>query len=230
MTPGETRSLQWQVPETNGYPIQNVGVLVNGSAYLDYLTWSGVPAVTFKRVPGTVWKRQWVNGVSEHAAWGEAFRIVQNEGTGLFMTGCREWGDYRVESAVTPHLVASGGIVARIQGMQRYYALELVRGGGVRLVKALDGRTVLGEAEFKWSLGDTVTLALEVDANEIKAFVNGELLIAGNDEERPLLHGGIGLILTEGRMAAEEVSIRPMRAMVNPDDPLHWTFDIESRR
>jgi len=214
--PGDAAELEWTLPDIGAYPIAEVGIKVladqaiSGAVYLDYLTWEGAPNVVFMKTEGTSWKSQWVCGVSEHATWGEPFRLVQNEGTGLLMTGCREWTDYRVEASVTPHLVVTGGIAARVQGMKRYYALVLVRGGGVRLIKALDGVSVMAEASFTWQLGETHELAIEVCGSCIKGFVNGQLTLEVEDNDCPLTGGGVALILTEGRMATTEVRVHPL--------------------
>ena len=216
LNPGKDIVLEWKIPDLGGFPIAEVGLelfsqdeLAN-TLYLDYLTWDGIPDVRFLKAEGTAWKAQWVCGVSEHATWGEPFRLVQNEGTGLLITGCREWTDYRVEATVEPHLVVYGGIAARVQGMKRYYALLLVRGGGIRLVKALDGESVLAEAPFEWQLGESHALALEVVGNRLVGFVDGNIVVDVEDTDRPLTGGAIALILTEGRMATHEVRVRPV--------------------
>ena len=213
---GEATELQWTLPDLGGFPIAEIGIVIRsahsseGIAYLDYLTWDGTPNVVFHRTEGTSWKSQWVCGLSEHATWGEPFRLVQNEGTGLLITACREWTDYRVECSVTPHLMVTGGIAARVQGMRRYYALELVRGGGIRLVKSLDGDSILAESRFDWCLGETHSLAMEVSENRIVGFVDGAKIVEVEDTHRPLTGGGIALILSEGRMATTEVRIGPI--------------------
>ncbi len=48
IAPGEAATLEWQVPDTDGRPIFEVGVEIGGASgsgtlYLDYLTWDGVP-------------------------------------------------------------------------------------------------------------------------------------------------------------------------------------------
>ena len=148
--------------------------------------------------------------MSDHCGWGEPFRVVQNEGTGLLMTGCREWTDYRVQTKLVPHLAESCGLAARVQGLKRYYALEVVRGGGARLVKALDGVTVLAELPFEWNLGDPIDLDLVVQGNRVIGTVNGILKLEFEDIQRPLVGGGIALVLTEGRMGTHEISIGPI--------------------
>jgi len=72
-----------------------------------------------------------VNGVSRFDAWWpEPYRLIQNEGMGLLIQGTREWRDYQVRAAVTPHMATSAGIGARVQGLQRYYALLLCQWEG----------------------------------------------------------------------------------------------------
>ena len=159
---GGAHECTWTILEADGSPIAEIGVELcaeqrtNGSIYLDYLTWSGSPNVVLKRPPhsGDMWRRAWVNGVDSYdARWPEAYRLVQNHGTGLLMQGTREWRNYRINAEVTPHLVKSCGIAARVQGMQRCYALLLGRNNKARLVKAQDGITVLGVLNFPWEDG-----------------------------------------------------------------------------
>ena len=206
--------LEWTVPDLNGYPIAQVGFRATsagpGSIRMDRLGWSGTPQVTFRQTEGSTWKQQWINGMSDHAGWGEPFRVVQNEGTGLLMTGCREWGDYRVSTQLVPHLVESCGLAARVQGMKRYYALEVIRGGGARLVKALDGINVLAEIPFEWNLGDAIDLELTVQGNHLVGTLNKNIKLEFEDTQRPLTGGGIALVLTEGRMGTHEIQIAPI--------------------
>jgi hypothetical protein len=99
-----------------------------------------------------MWRWAWVDGMDQYnARWPEAFRLVQNQGRGLLMQGTREWTDYQVSAAITPHLVKTAGIAARVQGMRRFYALLLCEGNKVRLIKALDGDTLLMAAVLRWS-------------------------------------------------------------------------------
>ena len=204
--PGQKR---WIVPDTGGYPIAEVGVHVSGgSATLDWLTWSGAPTTTLQRVPGTAWRDAWVNGVSEWLGWGEPFRIVQNEGTGLLMTGAREWTDYRVTATIRPHLAERAGIAARVQGMGRYYALLLCRDGFARLVESLDGEYVHAEAALDWTFGQDIELTLEVEGDSIRGLVDGELVLSATDG--CLKGGGVAYVLQEGRMASDSMRVEPL--------------------
>ncbi len=218
LAPGASHEYCWEVPDTGGRPIAEVGIVLSGeggaqgTAYLDYMTWDGAPNVVFSRPEGkgSAWRRAWVDGVDQATPrWSEFFRLAQNCGRGLLMTGTREWADYCVSADVTPHLVKAAGIAARVQGMERYYALLLCEGGKVRLVKALDGETVLAEADYGWELGQTYDLSLSVCGNHLVAQIDGRSLFDVEDGDRALVGGGIALVCEEGRTATQRVTVRP---------------------
>ncbi len=159
-----------------------------------------------------MWRRAWVNGVDrfdEH--WPEPYRLVQNSGTGLLIQGTREWTDYEVSAPVRPHMVASAGIGARVQGMRRYYALLLIKGGKARLVKALDGEVALAETGFPWHFDVTYELRLKVQGNRLRASLDGEEIFDVEDHDRPLTSGAVALVCEEGRTESEVVRVRPLK-------------------
>ncbi|MCA9368643.1 ADP-ribosylglycohydrolase family protein, partial [Candidatus Kaiserbacteria bacterium] len=82
----------------------------------------------------------------------------------------------------------------------------------VRLVKALDGDTVLAEEEFAWRFGGTYDLELAVEGNRLRGKVNGELVIDVEDSDRPLTGGAVALVCEVGRTATNAVSVRPVAA------------------
>lgn len=219
LTSGHNELFEWTLPNTDGMPIAAVGVEArsgthtNGTLYLDYLTWDGVPEVAFRRpmAAGEMWRHAWVDGVDQaDHRWPESFRLAQNEGRGLLMTGTREWTDYTVQARVRPHLVKHGGIAARVQGMRRFYALLLGVDGKVRLVKALDGDKTLAEAPFDWQFGGDYALQLTVQGQTIIGVVDGAEVVRVEDTDRPLTGGGIALVVEEGRMSTEEVRVGPI--------------------
>ncbi len=216
LAPGESIQLEWQVPDLGGAPVTQIGIAISsdeaseGEVYLDTLSWDGVPQVTFRRpaAPGKLWKRQWVNAADFFEdEFGEAFRVIQNRGRGLVITGTREWMDYSVQAAITPHLVNSFGLAARVQGQERYYALLLADQNTVKLVKRLDGEVVLAEQAFEWKFGQPYELQIAVQGGQIQAWVDGVLLFKIEDLDRPLLGGGIALVCEEGRIGTDEVSV-----------------------
>jgi ADP-ribosylglycohydrolase len=220
LEPGSAEEFEWRVGDLGGQPIARIGVelaaesAASGCVYLDYVTWDGAPDATLTRPAegGTMWRRAWVNGVDrfdEHSP--EPYRLVQNSGTGLLVQGTRGWTDYEVGAPVRPHMVASAGIGARVQGMRRYYALLLAGVGKVRLVKALDGDAVLAETDFPWRFDVTYDLRLEVRGSRLRASIDGEEVFDVQDTDRPLTDGAVALVCEEGRAESEFVRVRPLR-------------------
>jgi ADP-ribosylglycohydrolase len=218
MSASDTHLFQWTAPDTKGQPICEIGFEISsetradGTLYIDYIDLSGTPTVTFYNAGGEMARRAWVSGVDHFEAWdgGKELRIIQDEGTGLVMQGTREWTNYVVTADCTPHMVESAGVAARVQGMRRYYALLLCHDGYARLVKALDGITVLAEAPLDWQFGERHELEIIVSGNRIEASVDRAALFDVIDENAPLTGGGIALICTEGRTATERVTVRPL--------------------
>ena len=114
---------------------------------------------------------------------------------------------------MTVHLAAAAGIAVRVQGMRRYYALLLCNDGKARLVKALDGDTVLAEAAFPWVLGRTYNMRMDVKGAYIEARIDGRLLFAVDDGERPLTGGGVAFVVEEGRIISEEMRVKGVVAV-----------------
>ncbi len=219
LEPHDYAQSQWRIPDTKGQPIAEIGLEcagAGGTVYVNYLTWDGAPDVKLTRPTGgefpweppLVWRRAWVDGLDQwDVRWREPYRLVQNSGRGLLMQGTREWRDYTVSATIQPTLMAAGGIGARVQGMRRYYALLLCQGGTARLLKALDGDTLLAEVPFAWESGGNYALRLQVQGCRLRSWVNGELLFDVQDEERPLQGGGVAFVLQEGHMISEEMVV-----------------------
>ncbi len=215
LAPGQRAALEWTIPVLDGAPVAEIGLEItgaNGVVYLDYLTWDGEASVTL-RDPGdggSMWRRAWVDA-TDNTEWRypEAYRLVQNYGTGLLIQGTRAWKNYRVSADVTPHMVDAAGIAARVQGLKRYYALLLRRDQTVALVKALDGDRVLATKPFAWEFGRTYQLALQADGMHLLGWIDDELVIDVLDDDAPLLDGAAALVCVEGRTATQQVTIQP---------------------
>jgi ADP-ribosylglycohydrolase len=215
LAPGQRHEFEWRIPDLKGDPIFEIGLELSsklrasGTVILDYLTWDGEPDVTFTLPAhnGHIWQQQWVNGVDHLSSFGEIFRLIQDAGTGLLLTGTRQWYDYTVSTVLTPHMVKSCGLAARVQGMRRYYALMLHEDGKVRLVKALDGIATLAEADSPMEFGRSYALSLTVKSSQIEASLDGRVLFTVKDTD--LESGGIALVCEEGRVAADAVNVKP---------------------
>ena len=194
-------------------PVFSAGVRVQGPAgpvFLESLKWSGAPKFRLERSThrGTMWRRAWVNGVDLLTKGIEMFRLVQNTGMGLLMQGTREWRDYSVTAAVTPHLVRRAGVAARVQGLTRFYGLLLAPGNRVQLVRVLHTEEVLAEADLEWRLGESYELTLEARGDRLAGKVDGATLVEATDDA--LDCGAIGLVVEEGRLGIDRVEVVPV--------------------
>jgi hypothetical protein len=104
----------------------------------------------------------------------------------------------------------AGGIGARVQGMKRFYSLQLVKGNKVRLLKALDGDTILAEKDFKWEIHSSYTLKMQVSENRIKAWVDGQLQFDILDKDKPLLGGGVAYVVDLGHISSQAMLVKPI--------------------
>ncbi|NLD42513.1 MAG: ADP-ribosylglycohydrolase family protein [Chloroflexi bacterium] len=216
LAPGEARVLEWQVSVPSGCPIAWVGLELtsaarcDGTVYLDWLTWDGTPTVRLgaPHHNGTRWLDAWVKAVSSAVRGRQHdLRLMQDEGTGLVLQGTREWGDYGVSAGLTPHLARSFGLVARAQGLKRYYALRLTP-GRAQLVRELDGTTVLAECPFAWSLYESYALELRVEGARLTGSIDGRVVLRAEDDRLP--SGAIGVLIEEGRLGVDAVEVRPL--------------------
>jgi ADP-ribosylglycohydrolase len=218
LAPGAVETLSWVVEAPVGCPIGWVGVEVasptraEGTLYLDWLTWEGAPRVAFDRPAhaGTRWLSAWVQATTTAMADHEhTYRLIQDEGTGLFMQGTREWRDYVARATLTPHLAQSFGLAVRVQGLRRYYALRLVAGGKAQLVRELDGTHVLAEVACPWSLYTPYALELQAVGSRLSGRINGATLFDLEDAS-PLDGGALGLLIEVGRLGCDGVAIAPV--------------------
>jgi ADP-ribosylglycohydrolase len=216
----EYKEIEWVIPNTYSQPIAEIGLECkgdSGSVFLDYLAWRGEPDVVLTRPLGSgeswepplVWRKAWVDAMDEAHSWKEPYRLIKNEGRGLYMQGTREWKDYQAEADITPWLMDAGGIAVRVQGLKRFYALQLVRRNRVRLLKALDSDTILAEKEFEWELHHTYALKMQVSGNRIQAWVDDQLQFDITDDGTPLSGGAVAYTVDLGHIASQAMTVKP---------------------
>lgn len=207
LAPGNAASLTLTAPETAGQPIAEVGVEItsgasaSGTVLLDRLTWDGTPNGTFgKAAHGDLWKRAWVNAVSSfEPSWGDglAYRVIQNDGTGLVTQGESEWTNYTVSVLLYPHLAKRLGLVGAVRGLRRYVALMMDEDRKIRLIEQRDNtRRILAESNTVWQPEEAQTLSLTITERGITANYGDETLTASG-ENLPT-RGAIGLLADTG--------------------------------
>ena len=104
LAPGQRHEFEWRIPDLMGDPAFEIGLeftseqRASGTVILDYLTWDGEPEVTFTRprIKAISGGRRGSTAWITLKSWGEPFRLIQDYGTGLLLTGTRRVG------AITP--------------------------------------------------------------------------------------------------------------------------------
>lgn len=211
LQPNEERCLTWVVPENAGYPYHEVGLNVfEGNVELHKLDWSGIPSTSFPVAEGTMWARAWAKSVDRFEYVRDRYEyLTHNEGVGLLTQGSRDWKDYRIEARVTPKMAVAAGLAIRVQGLRRYYAVVFAGPGELRIVKSLDGNSILAQTSFPWEPFHDYIVEVEVRGNEIRAWIDGRLKLTAVDLDRPLLEGAFGIIVESGCIGAGEPRISP---------------------
>jgi ADP-ribosylglycohydrolase len=216
LLPGQAAEVEWRVSVPEGCPIRWVAleftsaVRYGGTVYLDTLTWDGEPDCRFGRGTGggQAWLRAWTAACSVLTTHSEdTYRMIQNEGRGLMIQGTREWRNYTVEATLTANLARCMGVAARVQGLRRYYALELAE-GTVRLVRHRYGATVLASRPCDWELYRPYRLSLTVSGDRLVGRVD-DVEVFDLCDDSDIRDGAIAILLEEGRIGCEEVCVRP---------------------
>lgn len=218
LAPGSAVLLEWRLPDFDGQPIGEIGVVVttaaqraDGRVLVDWLRWDGTPEVTLRRprTEGDFWRMAWVNGVSFFSKlFPPSFRVSQAVGEGMVSHGTREWTDYAVKSDVTIHLGNYGGLAVRVQGLRRYYGVRLVRDGRLEIVKVRDEMvTVLAEAPFAFAFETAVPMRVDVRGDTITAMAGDVALTARDSGDTAYRDGGIGLVIHEGALSTDSVAV-----------------------
>jgi ADP-ribosylglycohydrolase len=229
LAPGEGTVLDWRLPDTEGQPIQSLGVAARSpgghedeAVVLDWLRWDGAADMRLKRpkAPSDFWRRAWVNAADTFSTgFPQAFRISQDRGEGMIIHGGRQWRDYRIETALTVHLAKRAGVGVRVQGLRRYCAALLVRPNVLRLVRARDGETtVLAEAPFAWVFERPYRFVVEAVGRVLSVDVEGARLTVRDDSVEALADGGVALIIEGGAASTDEILVAPPQS----DSQTQW--------
>ena len=220
--PGESSHFHWEIPDTEGCPVAEVGIEIGGHAgsgtvYLDWMGWGGAPTVTLCRpeTGGTVWKQAWVNALDTFNDGGAEtpFDLVQNEGTGLLIHGEQCWCDYTVSTFARPHLAAAFGLAVCVRGLRRYVALLCEDTGCVRLVERYDDEeNVLAEIELPWEKYRDLPLTITTFRNGLVVAKIGDgetALTLTGDIPPELARGAVALLVKEAHCRFGPVHLEP---------------------
>ena len=227
LSPGQATEISWEVPDTGGHPIADIGVGVSSlettsaTVYLDALTWTAEPRLTLANPEdgSALWQRAWTNGADSFMPVkstdgdnvGSAYFIAQNFGRGLLLQGSRDWRDYRVVSSMAATTAKAFGLAARVQGMRRFYALLLENPNRAALVRVYDDDvTRLAGCELEWSVDINYTFDLQIQGNVLRASLNDIQLFEVEDEDTRLDCGAIAYLVEEACVLSASVEISPV--------------------
>ncbi|KAI1818236.1 ADP-ribosylation/Crystallin J1 [Poronia punctata] len=222
LSPGSSIVLEWIVPSSiAGRPIQCVGVTLSspmdrpfkGTVWLDSLGWQGTPHVILRETgsegPLDFYKRAFVNAADSFHVFGGKYWVAKDDGQGVVSYGTKEWTDYKVRfRGFAINMGNPAGVLVRVQGINRYYALEFASGGRIRFVKALDNERVELAAEyFSWEVDARYTITVKVAGGQMSAQVEDVTLFAC---DRQYQTGGIGLLVNDGSLSVNTIEIGPI--------------------
>ena len=142
-------------------------------------------------------------------AYSASFCLAQDSGEGIFYTGTRDWRDYRVTIPRFNIGSGSAGIIVRVRGVHRCYAMVFEADGNrVTLVKAKDvDRRRLASCDCKWDLDIAYRVEVQVEGNRISGFVDGKKVLEAEDVE--YAGGGMGAVLVDGNVVKDQFDIAP---------------------
>ena len=138
LSPGDSFALDLEIPETDGWPVCDLGLEVVGSDYsagsllVDRIDYSGQPRyhLTGNKLPSDAdgqvlgWivdaDQQPFFPVNDSQDWQP---LARNVGRGHLVTGTLDWRDYHFKTDLVIHCADKAGILIRYQGLRRYLAL-----------------------------------------------------------------------------------------------------------
>jgi ADP-ribosylglycohydrolase len=214
---GQGRKLELVIPDTALQPLIELGIEISsptpcsgllrclalhlgGKARIQAAT---LPVVNRLEIPGWIVDADIIRG-----AFSDDREAVQhfgkNCGRGLAVTGNRMWRDQSIQARVKVHLADEGGLILRYQGLNRFIAL-VRRPQSLAIIKRFYEDKVLAEMPCDWPLDQVRELRLQCVGQDIRAFLDGQLVLQASDED--LQDGGAGLIFSNGLVGFREILI-----------------------
>ena len=224
--PDKSQKLKWKIPSTEGNPITQVGFSIesdeanSGSLILNYLTFTGEPNCKFSKPNhigkhkrgvkfsnAKMWKASWVDALDKWDSGERTFRVCKDSGRGMLITGTDLWKNYKVTSDIAIQRVKTGGLAARVQGLNRYYGLVINASNKLQLIKVINEPKVLKEIDFDLEYYKNYKLSLKVEDNKLSGYLDNKVVLEFTDSSDVLENGAMGLIVEDGTMVTDEVIV-----------------------
>ena len=224
---GEPTAATWSIPTVDNAVITRIGISatseVEGAAVtLTSLDWSGAPD-GFRvqgRLQADIWDldplplRAWISEASNFEAdYDLAVAIANTRGRGIATTGSRDWRDYRISATSRPSLNSEFGLIGRVRGLRRYYALR-VTSAEAHILRVEDRHeSVLAAAQVSYEIDELITLSLAFSGTEISARVGDHPMLSAHDDR--FASGGAGLLVADGAQAIDHFVIQAIQMKGN---------------
>ncbi|MFM9277625.1 ADP-ribosylglycohydrolase family protein [Paenibacillus jiagnxiensis] len=222
-------TLTWKVPSIPGAVLSEVGVEwiplaeIFGqpkslTAYIDDVQLWGEPEIdiSFASEKLEVWPtlRQEVRQLTHlRGLWTLENGLLTGSGAGESAeayTGAHYFRDYTYAAAIRPVIGSSHGVLFRVQGAARSYAVVLKQGHLALLKKEGMNWRTLQEAPFMWRHGTDYRISIVAAGNHYSISVDGELLMDYIDHENPYMSGQVGFVtMDSSRTAYTDYHIHP---------------------
>lgn len=212
---GEWTQIAFNVPETGGEAIDEIGILVE---YFGRLKFLGRLYLGNFRVFGPGHTR--IDPKIEAEEWGSVSRFSFNRGhwklegnriSGHTASDADLWTGHvyarntTISVPLTPEAGTSHLLVTRAQGTAKFYAAGF-EGKKLVILREDFGTSILAQTEFERQTGRTYQLELEADGEELALCVDGEKLLKARDSR--FAYGMCGLrMASAGRLLAGTIEI-----------------------
>jgi len=205
---GKWEQLSFDIPFLSGACIEEAGIEIvpfEGTIselvfYVDAFTFKGLPAYEgdFTKEKLEKWNNLHTE-VSQFTYLRGIWTLEEGQLSGSYTGGSAEcytgdtaWKDYSLEAEIIPNLGEEHGILVRVQGGIRSYAVGLSAGNKLTLKKNDNGYTILSEVDFEWDLEQAYSFVIVVKGAQITVQYEGEEVLSFEDSNSPYLNGSIG--------------------------------------
>ncbi len=204
LTPGQWNKVEMTVPEVKNLTISHLGFDIrsmqedpwSGNLYIDALDWSGKAAYELelgKLAPNgktttqfTTYSGFWRLEQEAYCASGIEF----NES----YTGDIHWKNVALTAAFEPVTGNRHFVQLRVQGGLSSYALGFIEENKAGILKKIDGEYhILAVVDYDWEQGQAYTFLAKAQGKTLSLLINGDQVVATEDNENPYLQGQIGL-------------------------------------
>ncbi|MGI6115547.1 ADP-ribosylglycohydrolase family protein [Luoshenia tenuis] len=206
--------LSLQIPAGSGL-IGQAGVILCGrgkgfessslTVYVDDLYFDGTPAYTvdFAQENIEVWNGALHQEISQFTRLkgvayleGDCLGVSCNDFGAVYTGG--DFEDYSCSATLEPVIGQWHLLNFRVQGAIRSYAAGFAPDGRLVLMKNQNGYRILCSCPFPWEHAKRYRLSVSARGAALSLAVDGEVLLAYEDEDAPYLRGAVGLCVLEG--------------------------------